>query len=326
MDNDITKMQWAKMCIDYLANGVDPVFNTDVDEDTLHNEQIISCFRFISDILARDIYEAENAIKNSNEFFITDEQIAALKTYSYNCKVSELAAEINRVTEENETKNLAATWINDWLEAEGYLCPSDLKSRIATEKGKQLGISSEYRQRDNGNEYYINFFTEQAQAFVFQHINDILSFRDSKTSRDKVNIQNIEFPSDLSVIDFIRRQHDKCFIMSIGSCDSVAEVGSYQAVLYYKGKSKVLKKTDIPTSSANKCILEGVLDAATSIKLSTDVIILSSTPLGFNTSKSKNYRYCDEIYRVLSEKGCSIFAAVCQGKGSELISLVKSMK
>ena len=91
MDNDITKMQWAKMYMDYLANGVDPVFNTDVDEDTLHNEQIISCFRFISDILARDIYEAENAIKNSNEFFITDEQIAALTTYSYNCKVSELA-------------------------------------------------------------------------------------------------------------------------------------------------------------------------------------------------------------------------------------------
>ena len=52
MDNDITKMQWAKMYMDYLTNGVDPVFNTDVDEDTLHNEQIISCFRFISDILA----------------------------------------------------------------------------------------------------------------------------------------------------------------------------------------------------------------------------------------------------------------------------------
>lgn len=60
MDNEITKMQWAKMYMDYLANGVDPVFNTDVDEDTLHNEHVISCFIYISDILARDIYEAES--------------------------------------------------------------------------------------------------------------------------------------------------------------------------------------------------------------------------------------------------------------------------
>lgn len=326
MDNEITKMKWAKMYMDYLANGVDPVFNTDVDEDTLHNEQVISCFRYISDILARDIYEAENCMKNNNEFYITNEQIAQLTTYSYKCKVSELAAEINRVTEENETKKLAATWINDWLEAEGYLCPSELKSRIATAKGNQLGITSEYRQRDNGNEYYINFFTEQAQSFVFQHINDILSFRDSKTSHDKVNIQNIEFPSDLSVIDFIRRQHDKCFIMSIGSCDSVAGIGSYIAVLHYNGKSKVLKKTNIPTHSANKCILTGIIDAASSIKTSTDVIILSSTPLGFNSPKSKNYKFCKELYSILSEKGCNVYAAVCQGKGYELNSLIKSIK
>lgn len=330
MENEINKLQWAKMFMDYLANGVDPVSNTDADADTLYNEEIRSCFRYISDILSREIYEAEINTKKSSAFLITDEQFAELKTYSYNCKVSELAIEINRVTEENNTKKFSATWINDWLEKEGYLRKSDLRSRIATEKGNQLGISSEYRQRDNGDEYYINFYTEEAQSFVFSHLNDIIAYRNEKYNEkkrnEKNNIINIDFPKGLSVREFIQQHNDKCFIMSIGSYDSVAEVGSYQAVLYYKGKSKVLKKTDIPTNSANKCILEGVLDAATSIKLSTDVIILSSTPLGFNTSKSKNYRYCDEIYRVLSEKGCSIFAAVCQGKGSELISLVKSMK
>ena len=330
MENEITKLQWAKMIIDYLANGVDPVSNMDADAETLHNEEIRSCFRYISDILSREIYEAEINTKKSSAFLITDEQFAELKTYSYNCKVSELAAEINRVTEGNNTKKFSATWINDWLETEGYLCPSELKSRIATEKGKQLGISSEYRQRDNGDEYYINFYTEEAQSFVFSHLNDIIAYRNEKYNEkkrhEKNNIKNIDFPNGISVREFIQQHNDKCFIMSIGSCDSVAEVGSYQAVLYYKGKSKVLKKTDIPTSSANKCILEGVLDAATSIKLSTDVIILSSTPLGFNTSKSKNYKYCNEIYRVLSEKGCNIYATVCQGKGAELISLVKSMK
>lgn len=112
--------------------------------------------------------------------------------------------------------------------------------------------------------------------------------------------------------------------MSIGSCDSVAKIGSYISVLFYNGKSRVLKKSNIPTSSANKCILSGILDAASAIKSPTDVVILSSTPLGFNTPKSKNYKFCKEVYRILSEKECHIFVSVCQGKGYELNSLIKS--
>lgn len=109
MDNEINRLQQAKMFIDYLANGVDPVYNTDVDADTLHNEQVISCFRYISDVLARDIYQAESDMKNDADFYITDEQISELRTFSYNCKVSEITNEINSVTAENGTKKLSAT-------------------------------------------------------------------------------------------------------------------------------------------------------------------------------------------------------------------------
>lgn len=325
MGNEIDKLQQAKMFMDYLANGIDPVSNTDADTETLRNEQIIACFRYISDILARDIYQAETDIKKNDAFYITEEQLAELNVYSYNCKVSELANEINRVTVANRTKKLPATWINDWLEAEGYLCQSDLKSRIATEKGKQLGITTEYCRKDDGTEYYINLYTAQAQGFVFMHLNEIIAFRNERNSQTEEKIPCIEYPYDLSIREFIKQHPDKCFIMSIGSCDSVAKIGSYIAILLFKGKSKVLKRSNIPTNSANKCILTGIIDAVSAIKMPTDVIILSSTPLGFNTPKSKNYRFCQEIYRVLTEKECRITVAVCHGKGYELNSFVKSL-
>lgn len=325
MGNERDKLQKAKMFMDYLANGIDPVSNTDADADTLHNEQIIACFRYISDILTRDIYQAETDIKKNDDFYITREQLTELNIYSYNCKVSELANEINRVTAVNGTKKLPATWINDWLEAEGYLCKSDLKSRMATERGQQLGITSEYRKMDNGNEYYINFYTNKAQGFIFGHLNEIVAFRNKCYTQAGEKIPCIEYPYGLSIREFIQQHPDKCFIMSIGSCDSVAKIGSYIAILLFKGKSKVLKKSNIPTNSANKCILTGILDAASAIKMPTDVIILSSTPLGFHTPKSKNYRYCQEIYRVLTEKECCITVTVCQGKGYELNSFVKSL-
>ena len=326
MEHKIEQLQYAKMFMDYLANGVDPVSNMDADANTLHNEQVIACFQFVSDVLTRSIYEAENSAKRSNaDFFITEEQCAELNIYPYHCKVSELANEINRVTENNGTKKLSATWINDWLESEGYLCKSDLRSRITTYKGKQLGITSEYRKRDNGNEYYINFFTEQAQRFIYDHIREIIAYRHEQYSQTAEQIQSVDYPHELSVREYIRQNPDKCFILSIGSCDSVSKVGSYIAVLMYKGRSKVLRKTNIPTHSANKCILTGIIDAASAIKLPTDVIILSSTPLGFHTPKSKNYRFCQEIYRILTEKECSIAESVCQGKGYELNSFVKSL-
>ena len=89
MEHEIEQLQHAKMFMDYLANGVDPVSNTDADANTLHNEQVIACFQYVSDVLARSIYEAENSAKHSNaDFFITEEQCAELNIYPYHCKVS----------------------------------------------------------------------------------------------------------------------------------------------------------------------------------------------------------------------------------------------
>ncbi len=325
MDNDIFKLQQAKMYMDYLANGIDPVSNIDANADTLHNERIISCFRYISDVLTRNIYEAEHGTKHSRtDFYITEEQCEELIVYPYDRKVSELANEINRVTENNGTKKLSATWINDWLESEGYICKSDLKSRIATDKGEQLGITSEYRKRDNGDEYYINFFTGQAQKFVYDHIGDIITYRNERYSDTEHMMPFVDYPSDLSVIEYIHSNPDKCFIMSVGSYDSVSKVGSYIAVLLFKGKCKTLKKTNIPANSVKRCILTGIFDAASVIKLPTDVIILTSASLGFNSPKSKNYNFCQEIYRILTEKNCSAAFSVCHGKRHELNSIVRS--
>lgn len=53
MNQEIAKLLRAKMYMDYLANGIDPVTNTDIDTDTLHNEKVIACLRYVSDILEK---------------------------------------------------------------------------------------------------------------------------------------------------------------------------------------------------------------------------------------------------------------------------------
>lgn len=326
MENEISRLEQAKMFIDCLSNGIDPVTNTNADVNTLGNGEVIACFRYISNVLDGYIYNIESNMKKNNDFFITDEQIAKLDISQNNRKVSEIANEINRVTAENKTKKLSAVLINDWLEAEGYLCKSDLNSRISTEKGNQIGITTERRQAKDGTEYYINLYSPQAQKFIFEHLNEIIALGKERYLQTEEITESIEFPRNLSIKEFIQLHPDKCFVLSVGSCDTSAKIGSYTAVLLFKGKSKVLKKSNIPTYSSNQCILTGILDAVSAIKLPTNAVILSSTPLGFNTPKSKNYRTCQKILHILEEKNCTVALAVCQGKGLELNNFIHSFE
>lgn len=326
MENEIIKLQTAKMFMDCLSNGIDPVTNTNADVNTLSSEEVISCFRYISNILDEHIYNIEVNMKKNNEFFITDEQIAGLNISQNNRKVSEIANEINRAAKENRTKKLSAATICNWLEAEGYLCQSDLNSRIPTEKGNQIGITTERRKAKDGTEYYLNLYSPQAQRFVFEHLKEIIALEKERHTQIEETTENIDFPRNLSIKEFIQQHPDKCFVLSVGSCDTAAKFGSYTAVLLFKGKSKILKKSNITTSSSNKCILTGVLDAVSAIKLPTDVVVLTSTPLGFNTPNSRNYNIYQNILRILEEKKCTVALAVCQGKGLELNNFIESLE
>lgn len=325
MNNEIIKMKRAKMYVDYLINGIDPVDNENIDSETFKNERVVACFKYISEVLERDIYSMENKTSRSNtEFYITDEQIQELKPTSFSRKMSDIADDINKATVSNDTKKISGAKINDWLEDQGYLCKSDLKSRMATDAGKNIGIISERAQRATGEEYYANRYTTEAQEFIIQHLKEIAVYRKEKASADENNITLLDYPHGCPVKNFIGQNSDKCIITSIGSCDAFAENGSYISLLLYKGKSKVLNKTGIKTSSANRCILAGIYDAVSMIKSPTDVIILTSTPLGFQSPKSVNRDLCEDIVDTLLKKDCSVSAVVCNGKASELNTYVKS--
>ena len=326
MTNEVENIKKAKKYIDYLVNGVDPTDNMDVDEETLHNEQIIDCLKYVSNILERNIELLQpNRKRNTKAVFITDEQLSQLKV-SDNCKVSDIANEINRIIIGNNTRKFQASWITNWLESKGYLCKNLSNSRIASEKGIDIGITSEIKQygKNNCENYVVNYYNSNAQNFIFRHLDDIILFRYNGKQPISVNFHNIEFPFNSSIKDFIKSYKDKCFIISVGSCEIYSKQGSYKTVLTFRGKTKIFEKNNVNTNSANKCILYGVKAAADAIKSSTNIIILSSTPLGFNTPKSANYQICSDIISVLNNKNCDISIAVCTGKGDELQNFVKS--
>ena len=327
--NEIDKMKKAKYYMDLLSDGIDPATNQEINTCTMKNQDIIECLKYISKIIACDIGFIENKKLNKqkgNSFFITEEQRSQLQVSSSALKVSEIANEINRVTEANGTKKLSAANINDWLESIGLLEKSEICSRKVTKKGSSMGITSEYRRSHDGNEYYLNFYKTETQTFIYEHISDIVEFTNIKKQEKKYKMPKIEelsFPNNFSIKQFVEQNRNKCFIISIGSCDAISNTGSFCSILYFNGKYKFFKESNITINSANKCILYGLIKAAQSIKLASDVIILSSTKLGFNTSKSINHDLCLELIDNLQDIGCKVATCVCANKGSELVQFVK---
>lgn len=85
-------------------------------------------------------------------------------------------------------------------------------------------------------------------------------------------------------------------------------------------------KSQGKTRSANYCILQGLLDAARMLKKPTKVILLASTPLGFNSKGSPNKALCDEVLSELAERECTVYIASCNGRGEDLVNLINAYR
>lgn len=179
--NDISKLKQAKLFLEKLANGRDPISGERVnDKDIVRDSRIISCLDIAVEALEREIQEICDSNGNDKNcerkgFFITSEQTSMLTLNEGECKVSDIAKEINRVTAENGSKTMQAVWINDWLESIGMLYRNNDGNRFATDDGNNIGIRSEVKQSSNGKESYTNHFSIQAQKFIYDNIETIAS-------------------------------------------------------------------------------------------------------------------------------------------------------
>ncbi|WP_028515467.1 hypothetical protein [Ruminococcus flavefaciens] len=180
--NEIGKLKRAKLYMDKLANGIDPNSGNRVHvDDIVRDSRVIGCFEYISRVLEWEIEAFEQSDETSKKrpkikTFITEKQFSELKLNSGECRVSDIAKEINRVIEPNGSKKIQASWINDWLESIGMICKNADRCRVATDVGEDIGITSKLKTRDNGEEYYLNLYSVQAQSFIFDNLRAIIDY------------------------------------------------------------------------------------------------------------------------------------------------------
>ena len=142
-------------------------------KETLMTKNILECLKLFSEII-------EDKNSNSNkDFFISKEQLKQIEINGQK-KISDIANELNKVTQVNNVKKLQAVWITDWLLDIGMLQKNAENNRIATQSGRMKGITSELKRSADGREYYLNYYSEKAQKFINDNMDNILKFHYDK--------------------------------------------------------------------------------------------------------------------------------------------------
>ena len=176
---ELETIKRAKMYIDKLANGIDPLTDENINDDSvLNNIKISRCLFYVSGVLEKVIKnggEVQRASGGQAPFVITEEQASVVEISETPVGVAISAKRIKTVIDEG-VKKISPVKISNWLLEEGYLAENiraGKKEKVAAERGRELGISTVEGVSSDGIKYRKNLYDMNAQKFVIGNIFDI---------------------------------------------------------------------------------------------------------------------------------------------------------
>ena len=183
MATELEMLERAKLYMEKLANGIDPISDTEVrDDDCINNVRLSRCFFYVADVLQKVIDNGGVVVpvrKKSGTipFAIADEQLGRFEFSDNPIALSEIAKRINLLIDNENMKKLTYNHLADWLmsiDMLEYATKSDgSTTKYPTEKGKYMGIAIEKRQGMRG-EYLTVVYNKQAQQFIIDNMDAVL--------------------------------------------------------------------------------------------------------------------------------------------------------
>ena len=176
---ELETMQRAKMYLDKLAQGINPITDEEVPEDSvLNNVRLARCFFYVSGVLDQLIANGGKVNKSAKgDFYITEEELRRVKPSQEPILISQFLELVMNAIGDTERKRLSHTTITNWLILKGFLQkqegPDGKSKRLPTPAGEQLGLTVGTREGQYGT-YQAVYYSQGAQQFLLDHLQDIL--------------------------------------------------------------------------------------------------------------------------------------------------------
>ena len=182
---ELETMQRAKMYLDQLAKGIDPITGEFLPAGAGLNQQRLSrCFSYVSGVLQQVIdnggvvtpREKEKTV----EFSLNLQQRASVLLYEQPIRISDWIEALYKAADNPDMKRISAGRITDWLVSSGFLVkqtdPEGKVRRVPTQQGAALGLTVQERQGRDGM-YLTVYYNANAQRFLLDHLDEILKWK-----------------------------------------------------------------------------------------------------------------------------------------------------
>ncbi len=184
---ELEKIVYTKEFVDKLANGINPLDDTEIpDNDIMNNVRLSRCMFYVSNIL-RQVIENGGEVKRKKitkmPFSLTAQQLARYDFGEYPLPMSKIAKKIYALAENSAMEKLTYNGITAWLIEIGMLCEKKnyqgKLQKYPTEEGMEIGISCEIRKGLRGD-YEVVLYNREAQQFILDNIEAIVSYNAQK--------------------------------------------------------------------------------------------------------------------------------------------------
>ncbi len=166
----------AKLYIDKMANGKNPITDEDADDnDIINNVRVSRCLFYVSGILEKVIAnggEVGVKIKTKKPFYINPKELEKYQYSEIPLSLSEIAKIINALSSSVDMKKLTYSNLAELLSSHGYLeeyvTHYGRTRKRPTEQGLRSGIIYDKRVGVDGNPYEVIVYDTYAQKIVVQ--------------------------------------------------------------------------------------------------------------------------------------------------------------
>ena len=184
---ELETLERAKMYLEKLANGINPIDGSVIpDGDIVNHVRISRCFFYVSDVL-RQVIENGGVTAQERDrkapFSLTLGQREAFEFSAIPIPISEIAKRINALSPNENMATLPYSAIRDWLMSLGmldYALDGNGKKAVRpTPQGESIGIGLEARNGPNGP-YFVVVYNLAAQHFILDNLDAIIDYNSVK--------------------------------------------------------------------------------------------------------------------------------------------------
>lgn len=176
---ELETMQRAKMYLDKLSQGIDPITGNEVPEgDLLNNVRICRCLHYVSGVLEQVIANGGVVGKREgNPFVIDRSRMGGIRLTQNPVSLTEFTGNIVTCMGDPHMKKPNPKAITGWLIEKGLMeLTTDAEGkqrRLPTEAGRRAGLSTAQRMGQNG-EYTAVYYDANIQTLILDHLEEIL--------------------------------------------------------------------------------------------------------------------------------------------------------